>query len=125
MSYKIKGSYLLIIKLQDDKKILVGKLGKIAFKKGYYVYVGSAMNGLEQRLQRHLRSQKKFHWHIDYLLNQAKESLPFLPFLAFCFGILLLDKRKSVDLHSKDRYHNTQKNDDDLMEKFVRVLKTP
>ena len=72
MSNKKKGSYLLIIKLDENKKITVGKLAKIDFKKGYYVYVGSAMNGLDKRIQRHLRTQKKIHWHIDYLLNQAR-----------------------------------------------------
>jgi len=68
----LKGSCLIIIKLEDNKKLEVGKLGKIDFKKGYYVYVGSAMNGLEKRIQRHLRSQKKTHWHIDYFLSQGK-----------------------------------------------------
>ena len=72
MNNKLKGSYLIIIKLEDNKKLKVGKFGKIDFKKGYYVYVGSAMNGLEKRIQRHLRTRKKTHWHIDYFLNQAK-----------------------------------------------------
>jgi len=26
------------------------------------------MNGLENRINRHLRKEKKMHWHIDYLL---------------------------------------------------------
>ena len=30
------------------------------------------MNGLEQRVARHLRKDKKMHWHIDYLLKKAK-----------------------------------------------------
>ncbi len=72
MDNKLKGSYLIIIKLEDNTKLKVGKLGKIDFKKGYYVYVGSAMNGLEKRIQRHLRTQKKIHWHIDYFLSQVK-----------------------------------------------------
>jgi len=72
MNNKLKGSYLIVIKLEDNKKLKVGKLGKIDFRKGYYVYVGSAMNGLEKRIQRHLRTQKKIHWHIDYFLSQAK-----------------------------------------------------
>ncbi|MDR2545214.1 MAG: DUF123 domain-containing protein [Methanobrevibacter sp.] len=38
------------------------------FKKGYYVYVGSGMNSLIGRLKRHLSSDKKKHWHIDYFL---------------------------------------------------------
>jgi Uri superfamily endonuclease len=36
------------------------------------VYTGSAQNGLEKRINRHLSSEKKLHWHIDYLLCYAK-----------------------------------------------------
>lgn len=68
----MKGSYFLLIKLKENKIIKIGKLGKIYFKKGFYVYVGSALNGLEARIERHLRSEKKMHWHIDYLLKDAE-----------------------------------------------------
>ena len=68
----MKGSYLLVIKKENDSIIQIGKLGEIDFKKGYCLYVGSALNGLEQRIKRHLRSNKKTHWHIDYLLTQVK-----------------------------------------------------
>ncbi|MGF3585356.1 MAG: GIY-YIG nuclease family protein [Thermoplasmatota archaeon] len=68
----MKGSYILVIELKEDKIIQIGKLGKIFFKKGFYIYVGSALNGLEQRINRHLRKTKKKHWHIDYLLKYAK-----------------------------------------------------
>ena len=68
----MRGSYLLIIKLENDNTIPIGKLGELLLKKGFYVYVGSALNGLEQRIQRHLRENKKIHWHIDYLLKYAK-----------------------------------------------------
>jgi Uri superfamily endonuclease len=67
----MKGTYLLIFELPVDTTIRVGKKGVIPFKKGSYGYVGSALNGLEQRITRHLRSQKKLHWHIDYLLSHA------------------------------------------------------
>jgi Uri superfamily endonuclease len=67
----MKGTYLLIFKLQKNTNIVVGKLGEISFKKGYYVYIGSALNGLQQRIQRHLRIHKKKHWHIDYLLPSS------------------------------------------------------
>lgn len=67
----MKGSYILLIKLSENKKIKVGKLTKLFFKKGFYVYIGSAMNNLEKRISRHLRKNKKFHWHIDYLLQKA------------------------------------------------------
>ena len=65
----MKGSYCLIINVEKDTKIKIGKkLGIINFKKGCYVYVGSAMNSLESRVKRHLSDNKKKHWHIDYLL---------------------------------------------------------
>lgn len=67
----MKGSYLLVIKLEKESTIQIGKLGKIYFKNGFYVYLGSALNGLEQRINRHLRTSKKKHWHIDYLIDFA------------------------------------------------------
>lgn len=63
----MKGTYLLVMKLPKDAKVRIGKRGRRGFKNGYYVYIGSALNGLEKRIQRHLRSEKKTHWHIDYL----------------------------------------------------------
>jgi Uri superfamily endonuclease len=68
----MKGCYCLIISLDKNAKIKIGrKLGKIRFEKGSYIYVGSAMNSLEPRLKRHLSSEKKLHWHIDYLLKES------------------------------------------------------
>ena len=78
MSVKAKGSiqkggiYKLVIKLSKDKEIKIGKLGTFVFPNGFYVYTGSAQNGFEKRINRHLSSNKKFHWHIDYLLSHAK-----------------------------------------------------
>ena len=65
------GSYILLIELPEQRRIPVGRLGIIDFLNGFYVYLGSAMNGLESRVKRHLRRDKKLHWHIDYLLSQA------------------------------------------------------
>ncbi len=68
----MKGSYLLLIHLENDKNINIGKLGKINFRKGYYFYTGSAMGksvNLENRIARHLRKNKRLRWHIDYLLE--------------------------------------------------------
>ena len=42
------------------------------FSRGYYVYTGSALNCLDDRILRHLKKKKKFHWHIDYFLEYAK-----------------------------------------------------
>jgi Uri superfamily endonuclease len=68
----MKGAYLLIMEAPEDVSIMIGKLGLYYFKKGYYVYVGSALVGLDRRIQRHLRHSKKVHWHIDYFLPFAK-----------------------------------------------------
>ncbi|MGQ9765484.1 MAG: GIY-YIG nuclease family protein [Armatimonadota bacterium] len=66
-----KGAYQLLIGLKDDTRITVGRLGTFLFPAGYYVYTGSAMAGLEMRIRRHLSKQKRFRWHIDYLLEHG------------------------------------------------------
>ena len=68
----MKGIYSLLIHLSKGKNIKVGKLGIFHFPEGYYIYVGSAMNGIEQRVTRHKRKEKKKRWHIDYLLEEAE-----------------------------------------------------
>jgi Uri superfamily endonuclease len=68
----MKGIYTLLIKVPENIEIQIGKLGKINFKKGFYVYVGSALNRLEKRIERHMRKEKKKRWHIDYLLDKAE-----------------------------------------------------
>ncbi|UCH57795.1 MAG: DUF123 domain-containing protein [Candidatus Bathyarchaeota archaeon] len=44
------------------------------FPRGHYVYVGSALNGLDARIRRHLDTSKgsysAIHWHVDYLLKE-------------------------------------------------------
>ena len=73
------GSYLLILSLSEDRQIRIGSLGAREFRKGYYVYVGSALGknmGIERRLSRHrhlvLNKKRSLRWHIDYLLvNEA------------------------------------------------------
>jgi len=66
-----KGSYSLILLLENDQYIEIGKLGKFIFKKGYYVYNGSALGGFG-RVRYHLKENKIKRWHIDYLLDKAK-----------------------------------------------------
>lgn len=63
-----KGNYCLIIRVCEDCRIKIGALGIVSFDAGYYVYVGSALNSLKNRVSRHLSSEKKKHWHSDYLL---------------------------------------------------------
>jgi len=47
----------------------------VSFKKGDYIYIGSAKDCLEARLERHLRKNKKTYWHIDYLLKDEKTQI--------------------------------------------------
>ena len=68
----VKGAYALIIAQVKDATIAVGRLGECAFPAGYYIYLGRAGGGLFQRVQRHLRQEKRLRWHIDYLLKQAE-----------------------------------------------------
>jgi Uri superfamily endonuclease len=65
------GIYQLLIYIPQKKSIKIGKKGIFEFPKGYYVYTGSAKNGLKSRIQRHLKKTKKKFWHIDYLLPYA------------------------------------------------------
>ncbi|MFH1100471.1 MAG: GIY-YIG nuclease family protein [Methanobacteriota archaeon] len=67
----MKGTYLLEVYLKENTNICIGKLGWRRFPKGFYFYVGSALNGLEKRIHRHMDPHKKIHWHIDYFLNHA------------------------------------------------------
>ncbi|MBA4392530.1 MAG: DNA/RNA nuclease SfsA [Desulfobacca sp.] len=67
-----QGSYLLILRLAEQKILEIGKLGKRFFPGGYYVYIGSAMANLTARMARHRRLRKTLHWHIDYLRAQAE-----------------------------------------------------
>jgi sugar fermentation stimulation protein A len=67
-----RGSYLLVLHLKRRRTIAVGALGRVLFRSGYHVYVGSAMNGLATRIARHKRRRKPCHWHIDYLRRGAR-----------------------------------------------------
>jgi len=66
------GVYNLVIYLETERRIQVGRLGDFVFPSGYYVYTGSALKGLEARIARHRRKEKRKWWHIDYLLEWAE-----------------------------------------------------
>jgi len=62
-----KGIYILLIEIPREVHMEVGALGVMEFPRGFYAYCGSAMGGLRARINRHLRSEKKARWHVDYL----------------------------------------------------------
>ncbi|RMH34227.1 MAG: GIY-YIG nuclease family protein [Nitrospirae bacterium] len=61
------GLYHLVLALEKPQRLVVGSLGRHDFPPGWYVYTGSARGCLIPRLSRHLRKEKKRHWHIDAL----------------------------------------------------------
>jgi len=65
------GTYALILAANCHQELNVGKLGTLVVQPGFYTYAGSAFGpgGLASRIARHLRNEKKHHWHIDYLLD--------------------------------------------------------
>jgi sugar fermentation stimulation protein A len=68
-----RGSYLVLLRLPRREELTVGRLGLRRFEAGFYLYVGSAQQGLSKRIERHRRrSRKRMHWHIDYLRERAE-----------------------------------------------------
>jgi sugar fermentation stimulation protein A len=67
-----RGCYIVVLRLPRDRRITVGGLGELKFRRGYYLYAGSAMKNLTQRLARHKRLIKNHHWHIDCLREHAE-----------------------------------------------------
>ncbi len=65
----MKGIYILQIRVNREFSKKIGSLGMVRFERGIYLYIGSAQNSLESRIQRHRSRRKKKFWHIDYLLN--------------------------------------------------------
>ncbi len=61
-------SYQLLIELTQAVHCRVGRLGDFDLPAGRYCYTGSARRAFEARIARHLRSEKRLRWHIDYLL---------------------------------------------------------
>ncbi|KAF0120374.1 MAG: hisS [Methylocystaceae bacterium] len=66
------GAYALALRLGAPLDVRIGK-NSATLPAGDYLYCGSARGsgGLRARLARHMRSQKRAHWHIDQLTAGA------------------------------------------------------
>ena len=66
---RLAGTYALILRNYSKATIQIGRWDRICVKPGYYSYIGSAFGpgGVRARVSRHLRKEKRKHWHIDYL----------------------------------------------------------
>lgn len=75
----LRGAYCLCIEVSADLEVRVGALGLLVFPRGKYVYTGSALNSLEPRIKRHIKTSEGMHhvthWHIDYLLREPVATL--------------------------------------------------
>lgn len=65
------GAYVIILRVPVRTRLAVGALGTVELAPGYYLYVGSAMRDLSQRIDRHRRERKRLHWHVDYLRQRS------------------------------------------------------
>ena len=68
------GTYVLVFELSHPLTMTAGRLGPVTIPPGSALYVGSAHGpgGLHARLARHLRAEKKPHWHVDALTARAR-----------------------------------------------------
>ena len=69
-----KGTYTLLIRVEEPATVDVGALGEISFDDALYAYTGSAFGtGGLSRIDRHARvasgENEARHWHVDYLLG--------------------------------------------------------
>ena len=67
------GSYALALRLRHAQVLAVGRLGRLDFRAGVWLYVGSARGpgGLRARVGRHWLGPARSRWHIDYLRRAA------------------------------------------------------
>ena len=68
------GAYILLIQLKRPAPLPPRWPGK-RLGAGRYVYFGSANGpgGIRARCARHFRTQKKHHWHVDWLTGVADD----------------------------------------------------
>ena len=67
-----RGTYLLLVYLEQETEIKVGSLGRVKFLPGYYIYAGKHRVNLEKRLERHFSGKKRVRWHVDYLTTEVQ-----------------------------------------------------
>lgn len=76
----MKGTYTLLITVEEPIELTIGALGRRQFSAGWYAYIGSAFGpGGFSRIDRHRSvaagDHDVTHWHIDYFLGAAAVSI--------------------------------------------------
>ena len=64
----VLGAYGLLCEIDHDIIVPTGRLGSLKHSAGWYTYIGSAVGEISGHVGRHLRADKRLHWHIDWLL---------------------------------------------------------
>ena len=69
----LPGTYVLLMRLARGQSLRVGRLGSRDFRRGWYLYVGSAFGpgGVSARCNHHRRISQRPRWHVDYLRQAA------------------------------------------------------
>ncbi len=67
-----EGVYALVLRVGRGFALRHGRLGRLAFRPGFYAYVGRAKRALPARIARHCRGKaERAFWHVDHLLLQG------------------------------------------------------
>jgi len=68
----VKGAYALAIQLDSEVPVRLGGKSHV-IAPGQYIFAGSAKGpgGIGARVRRHLRRDKRLHWHVDSLTMAA------------------------------------------------------
>jgi Uri superfamily endonuclease len=71
----VPGAYLLLLRLEKPVQLNITRWRGQELPPGLYVYAGSANGpgGLRARIGRHLKKEKRLHWHIDHVTGPAAE----------------------------------------------------
>lgn len=69
----VPGAYVLIMECREPIPVTIGSLTDTVLPLGIYAYAGSAQGpgGIRARAARHMRKDKKLHWHIDRITTTA------------------------------------------------------
>jgi len=66
----MRTTYILVLEKRTSSPVPL-RTQSVFMKRGVYLYVGSAKRGMQARLARHVRKEKRLFWHIDYVTSRA------------------------------------------------------
>ena len=91
----VPGAYVLLLGLAQEIELDMARFAGVRLAPGDYLYAGSARGpgGLRARIARHLRPDKKLHWHIDRLAARATVAALAFPGAAECGLVAMLAER--------------------------------